>query len=724
MRPRAVSGGTSGVALLRSVWWLVGLLLSVLAGSASAAPTPKNVLLLFTNFGQRTSFLDLFEASLRAQEPGPIRFYEAYMDSPQGSNPSYLESVADTLERRYSGLTFDAVVAAGPSALQFAVTYRDKIFPGVPIAFIGLATRQFAGRTWPGVTGLTTPVGLGETIDLALRLHPDTTTVAVIAPKDDPYWLAATHVELLRYPGVKEVYIYGPATRDVFDKVTALPAHTVVLFHLAAPASGQPPLAGLDLIDAVAEKMPTYSAWRGLCLGHRCIGGAYGDSTKEIVQFAGLTARLLAGAPPESIPVVNAASLTVQVDWRALQRWHIPESSLPPGSEVLYQEPSLWERGRRYFIAGAVVIALQTMLISALFWQRAQKRKTERALRQSEQKFSKSFRRSPLAVTVTRLRDARYVDVNDTFEQQTGWTRQDVVGRTPLDFQLWDNPDERTAMIELLRTTGHVRDLEFRARRKDGTIITALGSAELIDVNGEPCALCVVADITERKLAEEALAGVGRKLIEAQEAERTHIARELHDDVNQRIAVLAMNLHMLRQELSPAEVGTGEGLDDAYEQVTNLAADIQALSHRLHSSRLEYVGLKGAVTGFCRELSERQKLKIELRVDNVPETVPPEASLCLFRVLQEAVHNALKYSGTGECDVSLTGTATDIQLVVRDSGAGFDPGDLRGQGLGLISMRERLRLAKGQLSIESRPGHGTTIRATVPVDMRVPVLSR
>jgi PAS domain S-box-containing protein len=470
--------------------------------------------------------------------------------------------------------------------------------------------------------------------------------------------------------------------------------------------------------------MPTYSAWRGLCLGHRCIGGAYGDSTKEIVQFAGLTARLLAGAPPESIPVVNAASLTVQVDWRALQRWHIPESSLPPGSEVLYQEPSLWERGRRYFIAGAVVIALQTMLISALFWQRAQKRKTERALRQSEQKFSKSFRRSPLAVTLTRLNDDRYVDVNDTFEQQTGWTRQDVVGRTPLDFQLWDNPDERTAMIELLRTTGHVRDLEFRARRKDGTIITALGSAELIDVNGEPCALCVVADITERKLAEEALAGVGRKLIEAQEAERTHIARELHDDVNQRIAVLAMNLHMLRQELSPAEVGTGEGLDDAYEQVTNLAADIQALSHRLHSSRLEYVGLKGAVTGFCRELSERQKLKIELRVDNVPETVPPEASLCLFRVLQEAVHNALKYSGTGECDVSLTGTATDIQLVVRDSGAGFDPGDLRGQGLGLISMRERLRLAKGQLSIESRPGHGTTIRATVPVDMRVPVLSR
>jgi len=700
------------------------MLLCAFASSGGAAPTPKNVLLLFTSFGQRTTFLDLFETSLRSQVPGPITFYEAYLESPQADTESYLRSQAETLRRRFSGLKLDAVVADGPSALEFAVTHRDAIFPGVPIAFTGLATRQFAGRTWPGVAGLTTPVGLGETIDLALRLHPETTTVAVIAPKEDPYWLAATHTELLRYQDrVKEVYLYGPANRELFEKVTALPAHTIVLFHLAPPATGQPPLAGLDLIDAVAEKVPTYSAWRTLCFGHGCIGGAYGDSDKETVQFAGLTARLLAGERPENIPVVNAASLTVQVDTRALQRWRIPESSLPTGSEILFREPSLWERGRRYFIAGGVVIALQTMLISALFWQRAQKRKTEWALRQSEEKFSKSFRRSPLAVTLTRMSDDRYVDVNDTFEQQTGWTRQDVLGRTPFDIHLWESPAERTSMVDRLRTTGHVRDLEFRARRKDGTIITALGCTELIDVNGEPCALCVAADITERKLAEEALAGVGRKLIEAQEAERTHIARELHDDISQRIAVLAMNLHMLRQGLSPSEIDTGEGLSDAYEEVKSLAADVQALSHRLHSARLEHVGLEGAVSGFCRELSERQKLKIALRVVNLPETLPPETSLCLYRVLQEAVHNALKYSGTGECDVSLTGTASDIQLIVRDSGAGFDPGNLNGQGLGLTSMRERLRLVNGQLSIESRPRHGTTIRASVPVDTRVPVLS-
>jgi PAS domain S-box-containing protein len=693
-----------------------GILLCVLAGSASAEPTAKNVVLLFSDFGQRTNFLDLFEASLRAQVPGPITFYEAYMEYPQKGDASYLQSEADTLQRRYSGLKLDAVVVAGPSALQFALQYRDTIFPGVPIAFTGLATRQFAGRTWPGVTGLTTPVGLGKTIDLALRLQPDTTTVAVIAPKEDPYWLAATHTELLRYRDrVKEAYFYGPANRELFEKVTALPGHTIVLFHLAPPSSGQPALAGLDLIDAIAERMPTYSAWRSLCFGHGCIGGAYEDNAKLTLQFAEMTARLLAGERPESIPIVNAADLTVQVDWRALQRWHIPESFLPEGSAVLNREPSLWQRGRRYFIAGAAVILLQSVLISALFWQRTQKKKTESALRQSEQKFSKSFRHSPLAVTITTMTDARYVEVNETFEEQTGWQRQEVIGRTPFDLHLWENPDQRVSMVEQLRTTGHVRDLEFRVRRKDGERITVLGSAEVIDVDGEPCALSVAADITERKLAEEALAGVGRKLIEAQEAERTHIARELHDDINQRIALLALNLHMLRKALPPSEITTSKGIDDAYKEVASLGADIQALFHRLHSSGLEYLGLEAAVTGFCREISERRNLKIRLRVENLPDTLPYDISLCLFRVLQEAVHNALKYSGAGECDVSLTGTSTELQLIVRDSGAGFDPAKVNGHGLGLTSMRERLRLVKGQLSIEARPQHGTTIRANVPV---------
>ncbi len=158
-------------------------------------------------------------------------------------------------------------------------------------------------------------------------------------------------------------------------------------------------------------------------------------------------------------------------------------------------------------------------------------------------------------------------------------------------------------------------------------------------------------------------------------------------------------MHAVLCSLPASEITTGKGIDDAYEQAANLGSDIQALSHRLHSSGLEYLGLRTAVMGFCREVSERQQLKIQLRVENLPETLSHEVSLYLFRVLQEAVHNP-----------------GDIQLLVRDSGAGFDPDNVNGHGLGLTSMRERLRLVNGHLSIESRPQHGTTVRASVPVE--------
>ena len=267
-----------------------------------------------------------------------------------------------------------------------------------------------------------------------------------------------------------------------------------------------------------------------------------------------------------------------------------------------------------------------------------------------------------------------------------------------------------------------MRDLEFKVRRKDGQVLTALGSAELIEVNGESCALSVAADITDRKMAEEALAGVSRQLIEAQEAERTRIARELHDDINQRLAMLAINLKTVKQDLSLSEAKTSHRIEEACAQVSGLEDDIQSLSHRLHSSGLEYLGLEAAVSDFCREVSERQNLSIHVRFDGVPQTLPHEASLCLFRVLQEAVHNAVKYSGVSDFEVSLTGGANELELSVHDSGMGFDPETARhSHGLGLTSMRERLRLVNGQLSIESKPQHGTTILARVPLNASMPL---
>lgn len=146
------------------------------------------------------------------------------------------------------------------------------------------------------------------------------------------------------------------------------------------------------------------------------------------------------------------------------------------------------------------------------------------------------------------------------------------------------------------------------------------------------------------------------------------------------------------------------------------STDIQEMSHCLHSSKLDYMGLESASAGFCRELSERQHVEIDFHSQNLSKNLSKEISLCLFRVLQEALQNALKHSGSRSFQVSLQGGANGIELTVQDSGAGFDlVKAIAGHGLGLTSMQERLKLVDGQLFIDSRPRHGTTIHARVPL---------
>jgi PAS domain S-box-containing protein len=222
-------------------------------------------------------------------------------------------------------------------------------------------------------------------------------------------------------------------------------------------------------------------------------------------------------------------------------------------------------------------------------------------------------------------------------------------------------------------------------------------------------------DITRRKKIEDALSDVGRKLIQAHEEERTRIARELHDDVNQRIAMLTVELERWIHHLVESGIPVTDQVRKLRLQLLEIGKDVQALSHRLHSSKLDYLGLTVAARGFCREFSEQHNVEIEFIESRVPASIPKETSLSLFRVLQEALQNAVKHSGVRKFKVDLQGTSTGIQLAISDLGVGFNSGNaiLHG-GLGLVSMRERLQLVGGELAIISELGRGTTISARAP----------
>ena len=206
-----------------------------------------------------------------------------------------------------------------------------------------------------------------------------------------------------------------------------------------------------------------------------------------------------------------------------------------------------------------------------------------------------------------------------------------------------------------------------------------------------------------------------RRLMTLQERERTRLARELHDDIGQKLALIAIDVERLKQKLSDSGPDAQVLANVVLQAIVALGTDIQRLSHRLHSSKLDYLGLGAAARNFCSELSEQYRVTVDYVQDDVPDVLPHDVSLNLFRVLQEALFNAVRHSGTTSYQVKLYGTPDDVRLEVIDDGCGFDvESALRGHGLGVVSMRERLALVNGGVVIESDLTRGTRVRARVP----------
>src|SRR6476660_2572937 len=360
-----------------------------------------------------------------------------------------------------------------------------------------------------------------------------------------------------------------------------------------------------------------------------------------------------------------------------------------------------------------VFVSIPSMVLAALAEEHEQ---AAQVVRESEERFRLVANTAPVMIWMAGT-DRLCTYVNQPWLEFTG---------RPLEAELGNgwvenvHPEDLKGCMDAYTQAFDRREsfqMEYRLRRHDGQYrwLSDIGVPRFNPDHSFAGYIGSCTDVTEHKLAEESLADMGRKLIEAHEEERTWIARELHDDVNQRMALLAVELDRWNQQLPPSAVELHDHIHHAIQRLSNIATDIQALSHRLHSSKLEYLGLVVAAKSFCKELSEQQKVEIDFNHTAVPRSVPKEISLCLFRVLQETLQNAVKHSGVRHFKVELCGTEGEIQLTVSDLGVGFDPQDaLHRRGLGLISMRERMQVIGGEISINSHPGSGTTIHARVP----------
>jgi PAS domain S-box-containing protein len=376
----------------------------------------------------------------------------------------------------------------------------------------------------------------------------------------------------------------------------------------------------------------------------------------------------------------------------------------------------LWleESGRGKFNESGKMVGLVGMTADI-----TERKQAEERLRESEERLRLAIKAGRMYAfewdteTDVILRSEQSAEILNWIDDPTPDTGRQFISRV--------HPDDREAYVAT--ETGPTPDnpayqTTYRMLRPDGGVVWLEENGHaFFDGKGRMLRIIgMVTDVTDRKRAEEALSSVSRRLIEAQEQERTRIARELHDDIGQRLALLTIELEQLRQVSPDLSAQVCSRIAALQQHTTEIASDVQSLSHELHSSRLEYLGIAVAMTTFCKEFSDQQNVEVDFAHDDVPRTLPQEISLCLFRVLQEALQNALKHSGVRHFDVELCYGSDEIHLTVKDSGSGFESKAAKGsRGLGLISMEERVKLLNGTFSIESRPKSGTRIHAHVPL---------
>src|SRR6201993_440017 len=482
------------------------------------------------------------------RELGPrLDFYAEFIDTARWPEAETQSAVHDYLRRRYAHKKLSAVIAVAQSAIDFIHLYGDELFPGVPIVVYGPVG---ALRGWePGrsITGTLAKLDLSGTLELILRLQPRTREILVIsgASASDQWLQSIARSQFEEFQKrVKFTYLTGVAVDDLVRTVTQAPDGTTIFFLSMFQDSAGNNLVSHEVLKRIASvaRVPVYSQ-SGMNLGRGIVGGVVFDPQSLGLETAQLTLRVLRGERLQDLPVQESKSTVPMVDWRQLRRWGLDEKRLPVGTVVRFHEASVWESYKWYMIGGVVLILAETLLIFGLVWQRARAKRAETHLRESEERFRLVANTAPVMIW-TAGTDRKCSYVNKTWLDFTGRALEQELGD---DWAGGLHPDDVGPSLQVYTEAFDRRESfehQYRLRRHDGEYrwVLEMGVPRSNPDGSFDGYIGSCIDVTERKQAEEALAGIGRRLIEAHEEERTWIARELHDDINQRIAMVTIDL--------------------------------------------------------------------------------------------------------------------------------------------------------------------------------------
>ena len=672
--------------------------------AAVAGGETRHVLVLSSSerpFAPQSGFADALVRELIRSSREPIQFVEVSVQAARVSGEAPDVSIAQRIRSAFGADRLDLVMTIGGPAATFAQQFRQELFPATPMLIAGVDRRFVENRTvTDNETTVATQHDPALMIDEILRLLPETRTVMVVvgASQVEQFWLQEMKREFRRFDGRLQFLSTNELSFDeIVERSRTMPAQSAIFFAiLSLDGKGEPQVDGdpVTSLHAVAN-VPMFALYG---VGRGIVGGPLLSTDELSRTTAQVALRVLAGESPGSIKTPTQRSGQPTYDARELRRWNIDEERLPAASVVLFREPTIWQRYQRPIAFGALLGGIPAVAIVLLVGLVKRRRARSRA------PVAKDVLTPGPADATVRMwtADADGQRVEGGHAPGASWTA-------------FVHPDDVERCREISRRALERREpfqMEYRVREAGGVerwiLDTALPRFSGNDFDGY---VGSAVDITRVGRARVELSNLSRHLILAHERERAALAKTLHEDVCQRMMALTLRLHHVQG--ADGEVQTV--VADISEKLARLVGEIAAVSDPVHQ-RLELLGLTTASRGFCEDVSARYDVAVHFQDEGVPRYVPSDIALALFRVLQEATVNAVIHSGAREVRVSVRGTVAEIRLHIVDRGVGFDtqravPSD----GVGLVAIRERLKLVNGDCVIVSRPGEGTRVEAWVPL---------
>jgi signal transduction histidine kinase len=713
--------------------WAKGTLLVVLLAAGGLLPAAAQVkpvrrVLVFNDFGSVSSpgiaemDREIFEALQNSSYR--VEFYNENLEVTLFPEEASRRQLREWYIRKYSDHRPDVIITVGPASLRFMQEMDEGPFKDAPVVFCGIMEIPTGLETNSRFTGAWSGVQTEKTIESVLRLQPGTRHIVVVGGVGslDRQAEAIVRENLRGYESKFDfTYLTDLSMPNLLDQLKLLPSDTIVL-HTAITQDR----AGNRFIDATQAVPMVAGAARApvfvlddVDLNNGAVGGdllSWAATARDAAKGA---LRILNGEKPQDIPIIRSDNVFM-FDWQALRRWGLKEADLPPGSVVLNRRLTTWELYGRYIVGAISIFVLQALLISALLWQRARRRRTEIDLAITDDRLRLAVEAGKSVGwnwDINSGRNEWFGDLDTTFGIPSA-TYSDYID----DFWRRIHPEDRelvNGVISAARQSRRPYAVEFRVARTDGStcwislrgkfIFTANGTAERM--------LGMAVDITDRKRADEQLRRLSGELLRSQDEERRRIARELHDSTGQDLVALATMLGQLLRSIPLGERKSRRLLSKSKALADTCIGDVRTLSYVLHPPALDQAGLCDAIRDYVNGFAKRTGIQVELEVPERLGRMPRDVELALFRVVQEAFTNIQRHSGSQQARIRIHINA-NLALEISDRGHGVSAHGSEalqfGMGVGIPSMQERVKLIGGWLDIEST-NHGTTVRVTMPL---------